>query len=48
MSAEAKPVMSWDESVNDEMDGDDFLSDAQAQDVPKACSLDNPDCEACQ
>lgn len=29
-------------------DDDDFLSGITPQDVPKACSIDNPDCEACQ
>lgn len=34
-----------DVSVDEE---DDFLSGVTPQDVPQACSIDNPDCEACQ
>lgn len=31
-----------------DQDEDDFLSGVSPQEVPKACSIDNPDCEACQ
>lgn len=39
-------MFSWDqpEAASEE----DFLADVDGQDVPKACSLDSPDCEACQ
>lgn len=47
MSAENSGVMSWDD-VDDEVAADDFLANAEAQEVPKACSIDNPQCEACQ
>jgi hypothetical protein len=48
MSETAAPAFSWDEPEVDGQEADDFLSNVEAQDVPKACSLDNPDCEACQ
>jgi hypothetical protein len=44
----AAPVMSWDEPAVEDQEGDDFLLDVEAQGVPLACSLENPDCEACQ
>lgn len=47
MSTKEAPIMSWDD-VEDEQPAADFLEDAEAQEVPKACSIDNPDCEACQ
>lgn len=47
MSANEAPIMSWDDA-EDEQAVDDFLEDAEAQEVPKACSIDNPECEACQ
>lgn len=43
-----KPVFSWDDADNQQEEGKDFLNDVEAQDVPKACSIDNPECEACQ
>jgi hypothetical protein len=48
MSETAAPAFSWDEPVVDGQEADDFLLNVEAQDVPKACSLDNPECEACQ
>lgn len=50
MSQEAgAPVFSWDEAETADQDGqEDFLAAADAQDVPKACSLSEPDCDACQ
>jgi hypothetical protein len=47
MNAQSNPVMSWDD-VEDDQANDDFLGAVEAQEVPKACSLDNPECEACQ
>lgn len=44
-----KPTpMTWelDDSLDDSED--DFLKDAEAQEAPKACSISEPDCEACQ
>lgn len=50
MSQEAaSPVFSWDEAETaGANESDDFLNEVSAQDVPKACSIDEPDCEACQ
>lgn len=45
--AQAAPAFSWDEPAV-EGEADDFLLNVEAQDVPKACSIDNPECEACQ
>ena len=48
---------SWDELEADDdvakaegvtAEEKDFLADVQAADTPKACSIDQPDCEACQ
>jgi hypothetical protein len=47
MNSEA-PIMSWDDAEDEQQSGTDFLESAEAQEVPKACSIDNPDCEACQ
>lgn len=44
---QAAPAFSWDEPAV-EGDAEDFLQNVEAQDVPMACSLENPDCEACQ
>lgn len=46
-SSTPKPAISWDEDTADN-DEEFALSSAQAADVPKACSIDNPECEACQ
>jgi hypothetical protein len=46
-NAQAKPVMSWDDAEDDQAN-DDFLGSVEAQEVPKACSIDSPECEACQ
>lgn len=50
MSQEAgTPVFSWDEAENSaQSEGEDFLSDVTGQAAPLACSLENPECEACQ
>jgi hypothetical protein len=40
--------LDWDSYGSDDDNGDDILKDAVAADVPKACSIDNPSCEACQ
>ena len=40
-----EPKFSWD---SDDNASDDFLGDAQGQEVPKACSILEPSCEACQ
>ena len=50
MSQEAgSPVFSWDEAHSIEQDDqEDFLAASEAQEVPKACSLETPDCESCQ
>ena len=45
-AAAPKPAISWDEDTADNDEGFVLESD-QAADVPKACSLDNPECEAC-
>ena len=45
-AATPQPAISWDEDTADNDEG--FVLDAQAADVPKACSIDNPECEACQ
>ncbi|MBI6883107.1 hypothetical protein [Pseudomonas putida] len=43
------PAFSWDDTPAQEDAGsEDFLSDVDGQPVPKACSLDDPTCEACQ
>lgn len=43
------PAFSWDDTPTQEEAGsEDFLSDVDGQPVPKACSLDDPTCEACQ
>lgn len=44
--APANPGFSWDAA--DDADGGDFLKDVAGQAAPKACSIDEPDCEACQ
>lgn len=44
--AQEKPAFSWDAA--DDKDGGDFLEDVKGQAAPKACSLSEPDCEACQ
>ncbi len=41
------PLFSWDEDEANDT-AQDFLSNVEAQDVPLACSIDNPECEACQ
>jgi hypothetical protein len=41
----AKPLMDWDSEDNA---ADDFLGDVQGQEMPKACSILEPNCEACQ
>jgi hypothetical protein len=44
-----KPLFSWDQPEGENVqEVDDFLSEVEAKDVPLACSIDNPDCEACQ
>ncbi|MHD0644371.1 hypothetical protein ACYPKM_01890 [Pseudomonas aeruginosa] len=50
--AQQKPAgLSWDDESNHDQEGD-FLLDGkdavEAAPVPQACSIDNPDCEACQ
>jgi hypothetical protein len=35
-------------AVEEQEEEEDFLSGVTPQDVPLACSIDNPDCEACQ
>lgn len=42
----AKPAMSWDEEET--VQGEEFALADEAAEVPKACSIDNPECEACQ
>jgi hypothetical protein len=43
------PAFSWDDAETEvQNEHEDFLSEVAAQDVPKACSIDQPDCEACQ
>lgn len=43
------PVFSWDEAETvDQNEQEDFLSDVTGQAAPLACSLENPECEACQ
>ncbi len=44
--SEAMISLGWDEEL--ESEEQDFLAETDAQEVPNACSLDNPDCEACQ
>jgi hypothetical protein len=44
----AAPAFSWDAPAVEGDEADDFLQNVDAQDVPLACSLENPDCEACQ
>jgi hypothetical protein len=41
-----KPTMSWDDDTADNDEG--FMLDTEAADVPKACSITEPDCESCQ
>jgi hypothetical protein len=41
----AKPLMDWDSEDNA---SDDFLGDVQGQEMPKACSILDGACEACQ
>lgn len=38
-------ILSWDDLEEDVQDEEGF---EQAAAVPEACSIDNPDCEACQ
>jgi hypothetical protein len=49
--------ISWDDLEDDKLESnqaaepsqeDDFLSGVTAQEAPKACKIDEPDCEACQ
>ncbi|MBB4861545.1 hypothetical protein HNP46_000356 [Pseudomonas nitritireducens] len=42
------PAMSWDDAEDSADQEKDFLAGTQAEAVPQACSIDNPDCEACQ
>lgn len=46
--SENAPLMSWDADQEEAQGADDFLAKVDAQDVPLACSIDNPECEACQ
>ena len=48
MSTTEAPLMSWDDAEDDQQSAADFLENTEAQEVPKACSIDNPDCEACE
>lgn len=43
---QAKPAFGW--ADQDEDQGEDFALSSEAAEVPNACSLDNPECEACQ
>jgi len=43
---QAKPAFGWENQAEDQ--GEDFALSSEAAEVPKACSLDNPECEACQ
>jgi hypothetical protein len=43
---QAKPGFSWDAA--DDNDGGDFLENVTGQAAPKACSLEDAACEACQ
>ncbi len=38
--------LSWDDFTEDDDVFDSSVKDPK--EVPKACSIDNPDCEACQ
>lgn len=41
--------ISWDDLEDaPESQEEDFLEEAEPTEVPKACSIDQPDCEACQ
>ncbi|WP_274643971.1 hypothetical protein [Pseudomonas serbica] len=44
-AVQAKPLMDWD---TEDSATDDFLGDVQGQEMPKACSILEPNCEACQ
>lgn len=46
-AAAAKPVIGWDDDSADNDEGF-ILDNADAAPVPKACSLDSPECESCQ
>lgn len=46
-AAAAKPMIGWEDDSADNDEGF-VLDDIQASPVPKACSLDNPECESCQ
>jgi hypothetical protein len=46
-TATQKPTISWDDETADNDEGF-ALENLQAADVPKACSIDSPECEACQ
>lgn len=48
MSAESKPMMSWEEEDVAQANDDDFLGEVEAMEVPMACSISDPTCEACQ
>lgn len=43
---QVKPAFGWEDQAEDQ--GEDFPLSSEAAEVPKACSLDNPECEACQ
>lgn len=43
---QAKPAFTWDSA--EQADDGDFLKDITGQAAPSACSLDEPDCTACQ
>jgi hypothetical protein len=48
-STEQKPQFSWEETKGMlEEAEDDFLQGVEGQEAPKACSLDDNSCDACQ